>query len=183
MRVGVIGNKKGIPELTIFRVLKEVISEDDEIISGGARDTDNNSIEFAIKNGNPFKIFHPNGNVYTTEKEFREYVIPHQDDEYTSEEYFARNGDVARESEKLECFIKRKRWRGGTWNTISQYLDSGKFLLFIYDEEGRPWMSNELPKWVLQKILKNQNLALEKLIIPKKRKKKMKKGEKEEVNR
>lgn len=134
MKVGVVGNRDGIPRDTVIKILSEVIKPGDVIISGGARGVDAFAKEFARGRDLDLVEFLP-------EQPRREY-------------YFKRNREIALRSDILIAFVRRGKYKSGTWNTISQFLrlpnKKGQFIL--YDEKGREWEESEYPEWLLNRM-------------------------------
>jgi len=69
--------------------------------------------------------------------------------------FFLRNVKIARDSDKLVCFINSGQYKSGTWNTISNFVRRVDFNfnnLIIYNQNRQLWRTDELPKWVLRKL-------------------------------
>ena len=81
--------------------------------------------------------------------------IIHPADENNRKEYFRRNVNIAKDSDKLVCFINKGRYKSGTWNTICHFVRRPDFNfsnLIIYNEESKLWKTDDLPKWILRKM-------------------------------
>ena len=101
MKYGVVGNQKGWEYSFIRNVLKELVTSEDTIISGGADGVDTFAENFAKEIGCTMIIHFPNPKVPSPKR------------------YFDRNSQIARECDVLVAFDK-KSGRAGTKNTINQ---------------------------------------------------------------
>ncbi len=87
--------------------------------------------------------------------------IIHPADKNNRKEYFKRNKKIAQDSDKLVCFINKGQYESGTWNTIGYFIRRPDFNfnnLIIYNEEGKLWKTDDLPKWVLGKMKFIENI-------------------------
>ncbi|MHA1368095.1 MAG: SLOG family protein [Promethearchaeota archaeon] len=142
MHVGVIGNRKSISESVVGKILDEIFDKDDVLVSGGAFGVDSHAVVWARRNGVRFLIFHPNGRMYENE------IGRAPPNCYSRSEYFKRNGLIAEKSDRIIAFIRRYNMRSGTWNTIHQFVKSGKDDFFVYDEDGDVWLWDLYPYYI-----------------------------------
>ncbi len=114
MKVAVVGNRQGWNEGFVFAKLAELLSEKDEIVSGGALGVDTYAQNFARGCGKKITIFYP------------DLKQPSPD------RYYKRNSDIVNYSDKVIAFSKGTK--SGTQNTINWAKKKGIEIVVIKHE-------------------------------------------------
>ena len=130
IKIGVVGNRTFGNSSLVFSILDKVCSTAKVmIVSGGAAGVDSFAERYAKESNIPFRVFLPS--------------FP------SREEYFKRNKLIALESDFLIAFIKKRKFRSGSFNTINHFTKLKPNSPFvIINEEGRDWLVEGLPPWL-----------------------------------
>jgi len=134
MNLGVVGNRnfnnKNIIKYYLLKILPDMV------VTGDAIGVDSIVADICSTNNIPIIIVHSTA--------------------HSKQHYFNRNKVIAKLSDNLLAFIKKNRYRCGTFNTINHFTKLNKSgWVIIVNEYGKTWSFNELPNW-----LKNRKFRL-----------------------
>ena len=116
VKIAVVGNQDGWEYKTVKRILDQLqVSQEDTLLSGGARGVDTFAQEYAREKGMSIIIHYPKPNLPSPER------------------YFQRNRQIAEECDWMVAFDK-KSGRAGTKNTIAFAKRFNKVVFHIKED-------------------------------------------------
>jgi len=140
LKIGVVGSGKYKNKEFVIQMMTGIVWPNKDIIVSGHSPRNNyNNVDIWAEDW---------ANEYCKNK-----PIIHPAKEFTREGFFARNKLVSDDSDCFLCFINKGQYKSGTWNTIKRFVDKGGVYgkdWFIFDENGMPWHTNDLPKWCMK---------------------------------
>jgi len=112
MKIGVVGNQRGWSYEYVRDTLRELVTDEDILISGGAMGVDSYAEQFAKENGNTIIIHFPKPRMPSPER------------------YFQRNEQIANGCDMLIAF-DAKSGRAGTKNTVAHARKAKKKVVLL----------------------------------------------------
>ena len=140
LELGLFGVEGFIQKLTTSRL--PFIVHSGEAKSKHKGNVDRRAKLCAIEYGLPYKPHEPKINNTMTKEEKKN-------------ELFRRNGKLVAAVSILACFINKRQWRSGTFNTINQFTASNKWDFIIFNEFNKVWPLRDLPTWLKNRIHNN----------------------------